>query len=139
MLVVLDTNVLVSALLKRNSPPGKILNVILEGKLRIAINEQIISEYNTVLYRPRLKIPPENAEAILRLISQFSLWMDEIPFSISQDPIIDPDDLPFAEVAICSQAEALITGNMKHFKFLQAYPVKVLLPQEFIKEYDHLF
>ena len=55
MLIVLDTNVLVSAQLKRNTPPSAILDAILEKKLQIAVDNRILSEYQQVLGRPRYK------------------------------------------------------------------------------------
>jgi len=138
MLIVLDTNVLVSALLKRNSAPGKIIDAILEGKLRIAVDKRIIDEYAVVLHRPRLNIPPEKADPVLGFLSQSAQWVDDPVVDFPKEKITDPGDLPFAEVAICGQAEALVTGNLKHFTFLQGFPLKVLLPQAFIKEYEQL-
>jgi uncharacterized protein len=58
MRVVLDTNVLVSAFLKPRSKPAKILRLILQGNLEIIINEPILSEYQEVLTRPKLRLNP---------------------------------------------------------------------------------
>ena len=55
-----------------------------------------------------------------------------------QDLINGPGDLPFAEIAICSHAEVLITGNLKHFAFMSNSGIKVLLPQEFLADYKHI-
>lgn len=57
MLIVLDTNVLVSAMLKRISKPAQILDAVLDGKIRLAVNEQIVEEHSEVLHRPKLKPP----------------------------------------------------------------------------------
>jgi putative PIN family toxin of toxin-antitoxin system len=138
MLIVLDTNVLVSALLKRDSYPDKVLDAILKGKLQIAVDERIIGEYTVVLHRPRLNIPSEQANSILSFLCLTALWVNISPVDFPQGLVFDPSDLSFAEAAIYGKAEVLITGNMKHFLFLQGYPVKVLLPKEFIKEYEHL-
>ncbi len=61
ILIVLDTNVLVSGLLKRNSPPEKVLDMILAGKVRVAMDERVYDEYTRALARPRLRIPPNQA------------------------------------------------------------------------------
>jgi uncharacterized protein len=137
MLIVLDTDVLVSALLKRHSIPGKILDAILAGKLQIAIDERIRQEYEAVLSRPRFNIPFQQSDAALRFLSQTALWVDVHKVDFPQDLVLDPSDLPFAEVAICGDVEALVTGNLKHFMFLQGYPVKVLLPRAFFDTYAH--
>jgi putative PIN family toxin of toxin-antitoxin system len=138
MLIVLDTNVLVSSLLKRNSNPAIILNAVLEGKIRLAIDERIFEEYTQVLHRPRLNILPAQADSTLRFIAFSALWVQSQPVEFQQDLINDPGDLPFAEIAICSHAEVLITGNMKHFAFMSNSGIKVLLPQEFLADYKHI-
>jgi putative PIN family toxin of toxin-antitoxin system len=138
MLIVLDTNVLVSSLLKRNSNPAIILNAVLEGKIRLAIDERIFEEYTQVLHRPRLNILPAQADSTLRFIAYSALWVQSQSVEFQQDLINDPGDLPFAEIAICSHAEVLITGNMKHFAFMSNSGIKVLLPQEFLADYKHI-
>lgn len=64
-LIVLDTNVLVSGLLKRNSPPGQVLDLILSGAIWLALDARIIDEYSRVLKRPSLKIPSVAARNVL--------------------------------------------------------------------------
>jgi predicted nucleic acid-binding protein len=91
-----------------------------------------------VLHRPRLNILPAQADSTLRFIAYSALWVQSQPVEFQQDLINDPGDLPFAEIAICSHAEVLITGNMKHFAFMSNSGVKVLLPQEFLADYKHI-
>lgn len=138
MLIVLDTNVLVSAMLKRISKPAQILDAVLEGKIRLVVNEQIFEEYSEVLHRPKLKIPLEKADAILRFIAFSAEWVDTQPVQFNPEFIQDRGDLPFAEAAICSGAEVIVTGNLKHFGFLQDTRVNVLLPDEFLKSHPHI-
>lgn len=137
MLVVLDTNVLVSSLLKHDSKPAAILNSILAGKLQIAIDARIFDEYTGVLRRPRLGLPADQVDAILRFIAFSALWVQSPVPDFRLELIPDPGDLPFAEVAIHSCAEVLITGNKKHFAFLSTTGVRVLQPDEFLAEYPH--
>jgi uncharacterized protein len=139
MLIVLDTNVLVSSLLKRNSIPGQILDAILSGKFQVVLDKRIVAEYSHVLHRPHLHISSEQADPILRYLGQSGFWIESYSLNIPLNKIIDPGDLPFAEAAIGSHAKVLVTGNKKHFTFLIDYPVKVLLPQEFISAYKHHF
>lgn len=138
MLIVLDTNIIVSALLKRTSKPAQILDAVLEGKIRLVINEQIFKEYSEVLHRPKLNIPFEKADAILRFISFSAEWADSRPVQLNIETIQDPGDLPFAEAAFSSGAEVIVTGNLKHFGFLKDSQIIVLLPDEFIKSYPHI-
>lgn len=52
--VVIDTNVLVSAMLKRNTPPDKVIRHIFAGNIIPLLNEEILNEYREVLNRPKL-------------------------------------------------------------------------------------
>jgi putative PIN family toxin of toxin-antitoxin system len=135
MLIVLDTNVLVSALLKQPSNPASVLDSVLEGQVRLAVDQRIFEEYTEVLHRPKLNIQPAHADAILRFIAQSALWVEPEPVAFQLDLVLDQDDLPFGEVAVCSRADALVSGNIKHFMFLSEFGIKVLTPQEFLSEY----
>jgi putative PIN family toxin of toxin-antitoxin system len=118
MLIVLDTNVLVSAQLKKSSAPAKILDAFLEGKLQIAVDDRIMDEYQRVLHRPRFNFPTDQVDFVLKFISQNALWVVNFPINFPLEQILDPGDLPFSETAISSNAEALVTGNIKHFTYL---------------------
>ena len=62
---VLDTNVLVSGLLNAHGFPGRLLDAILAGALRITFDDRIEREYREVLARPKFAIPAALREAIL--------------------------------------------------------------------------
>ncbi len=47
--------------------------------------------------------------------------------------ILDADDLPFAEVAVAAQVKALVTGNARHFTFLDRLGIPVLSPADFLQ------
>ena len=135
MPIVLDTNVLVSSLLKRESKPAAILNAILESQIELAIDQRIFEEYCEVLHRPKLNIPTDLADSILRFIAFSALWVQTHPVEFPQGLIKDSEDLPFAAVAVCGAAEVLVTGNVKHFAFMSGFSTKVLTPQEFLADY----
>lgn len=133
MLIVLDTNVLVSGLIKRNSKPEQIIDAILTGKIQLVLDERVFEEYHEVLHRPKLSIPTERADAILRFIAFSSLWIDCEPVDFSIHEIVDDGDLPFAELAI-NKNSILITGNIKHFQYLKSFNIQVLSPDEFLRQ-----
>ena len=66
---VVDTNVLVSALLSRHADAStvKVVEAFQERKFKLLFNREIFSEYYNVLLRPRLKLPEEKVQ---KLISQ---------------------------------------------------------------------
>ena len=65
MKIVLDTNVLVAGLLSPAGACGRVLDLVIEGVIETCVDERILTEYETVLRRPCLAIPPGEARAVL--------------------------------------------------------------------------
>ena len=68
--VVLDTNILVSALMSKHGNPAKILNMFLSGALVLIYCDEILNEYEDVLYRPRLHISANDADTVMAAVQQ---------------------------------------------------------------------
>ena len=120
---VLDTNVLVSALLSPFGTPAIIYRMFLTGMLNLVVSADIIEEYEDVLHRSRLKIQTVDADAVLSAIYQCAETVQPIR---STDALPDEDDRVFYDTAKTAGAY-LITGNKKHFPQAQF----VLSPAEF--------
>ena len=109
--VVVDTNVLVSALITRNesSPTVKILRYISENKIIPVYSEEIIKEYNEVLHRAKFKLPDE---IIVRLLNDIVSNGFEV-----KEEMPDPKDIVFYAVTLSAsyKESVLVTGNEKHF------------------------
>jgi putative PIN family toxin of toxin-antitoxin system len=75
MLVVLDTNVLVSALLNETGRPARVIDLALENRFQVAYDNRILGEYEDVLARPELHIRPSRARAV---IAHLSLQADSL-------------------------------------------------------------
>jgi putative PIN family toxin of toxin-antitoxin system len=133
MLVVLDTNVLVSGLLNGSGSPGKILDLALEDRFRIAYDDRIFGEYEDVLVRPELHLKPSRVEAVLAYFELSGVLIDTHP--LPPMGYADPDDLPFAEVFISSGADALVSGNLRHFTPLLEQGLAVYSPKKFLESY----
>lgn len=135
MIIVVDTNIIVSGLLKPNSSSGSILKLILSGKIKLGIDNRIISEYREILLRKKFSFEKELVEYILEGIEFDGIKIISEPLNIS---LPDKDDLPFLEVAVAGNIKILITGNKKHFPQNNFRDVKILSPVEFIRDYDKL-
>jgi len=131
--VVLDTNVLVSSLLSQKSWPAKILDLILDDYIQVAYDDRILEEYEEVLARPELHIPPARMLAVIDHIELSGQFIT--PKQLSTEGYTDPDDIMFAEVFITSNADALITGNLKHYKPLLKENAVVLSPAQFMAKF----
>ena len=125
--IVLDTNILVSALLSPEGNSAKIYKMFLTGRLSLVYSNEIFEEYQDVLFRPRIGIPADDAEIVLAAVWQYGKKI--MPLS-SANTMIDEDDRIFYDTA--KNADAfLITGNKRH------YPQDsfIFTPAEFI-EYE---
>ena len=127
--IVLDTNVLVSALLLQGSVPDQVLDTVLSGRSRLVLDGRIMREYRTVLERPEFGFPAERVEDVLVLLDR-SEWILADPMDLR---IPDEADLPFIEVAVAGGADALVTGNTKHFAMSKGQlDVRVLTPRQYL-------
>jgi len=66
--VVLDTNVVVSALVRPDGLQDQVLRLALAGKLQLCVSEAVLEEYARVLPRPKLKLRPEEIRTALAKI-----------------------------------------------------------------------
>jgi uncharacterized protein len=133
MRIVLDTNMLVSGLLNPDGKPGRIVDLILGGRLRLLYDDRILGEYLDVLARPQLAIDPSLAHVVVGNIRLTGERVTALP--LPEDTLPDPEDMPFAEIAISGETEVLVTGNAKHFSRLRDRGVMVLSPAEFLKRF----
>ena len=131
MRIVLDTNVLVSGLLNPHGVPGRIVDLLLNGKLSLLYDDRILSEYRDVLERPYLGIQASRSQAFLSYVRLSGERVSAQPLPV--DLLPDPDDLAFAEIALAGAADALVTGNLKHFQGLEEVGVKTASPVEFLR------
>ena len=111
MLVVIDTNILVSALWSRNGAPAKILGLVINGNITPCYDWRILSEYQQVLSRPKFRFSPAETNALLD-------WIKTSGNSVIANPVedvfSDESDKKFYEVARTCNA-TLVTGNLKHY------------------------
>ena len=132
MIVVLDTNVLVAGLLKPYGPSAAVLRLVLTGIVQVAHDYRILAVYREVLSRPVFGFAPAAVDAFLAQIEEDGVAVTPPPVSF---PWPDPTDAPFWETALAAGAEALITGNRRHFPKKKVGP-RVVLPAEFITEFE---
>jgi putative PIN family toxin of toxin-antitoxin system len=124
--VVLDTNVLVSALLSPFGAPAKVGNMAVSRQLVPCYDGRILSEYHQVLARPRFRLDPAKVRRILDAITDNGMAFSSKPLHI---PLPDPDDACFAEISEAANA-VLITGNLRHYPdFPRAMSVQDFLSQ----------
>lgn len=113
--VVFDTNVLVSAALKKDSVPGLTVQLAFDGSIIPVLNKEIEREYREVLSRPKFHLTEDIIADILSQFQEQGIYVDADPQDID---LPDPKDLVFYEVVMEERKEHdtfLVTGNNKHF------------------------
>jgi uncharacterized protein len=126
--IVLDTNVVVSALLSPRGPPGLIVDLVIEGGLEVAHTPRIVAEYRDVLARPRLALDPADVDHVLSVIEDRGVPAIAPPWPLA---LPDPSDGEFLACAAAAVA-IVITGNIRHFPAGSRRGVDVLSPRAFV-------
>lgn len=111
--VVLDTNILISALLNPQGPPAQVfVMTILDPETRLCVSADLYAEYEEVIRRPRLNRSDREIQATLRTIREKGFWVKPTE---KVRACSDPDDDIFLECAQAEHANYLVTGNLKDF------------------------
>jgi uncharacterized protein len=129
--VVIDTNVLVSGIIDPHGAPGRVVDAVIGERLIVLYDDRIFAEYRAVLRRPALGFSRTDIDMLLDFIERAGEAI-----SAAALPLLLPDtsDLPFVEVAISGQADALITGNAKHYKPERGVlEINLTTPADFLK------
>ena len=132
--VVIDTNVVISALLF-GGIPGKLIELWKNGRIKPLVSKKIIDEYLKVLAYPKFNLSGEEIN--------YLLYQEILPFfeviSVQQRPVIvkkDPSDDKFILCAQSGKAKVIISGD-QHLLSLTSYKeLKILSPSEFLEEYE---
>lgn len=129
MRVVLDTNVLVSAILTPGGSAHQVVQLVLRGDLQLCVDGRIVEEYREVLNRGEFKFSAQATGMFLGSLLEEAQQVFPTPVP-GRFP--DDSDRAFVEVALGGQAEALITGNVRHFRAAESRGVAVKPPGEFL-------
>ncbi|MFZ5967574.1 MAG: putative toxin-antitoxin system toxin component, PIN family [Bacillota bacterium] len=122
---VVDTNILVSALLSPSGAPARVFDHVLNGNVIMCFDSRIIAEYQEVLARPKFKFDPKTVSQVIDFILHTGMSLVPEPLTVEFE---DEDDKAFYEVAISAKSH-LVTGNVKHFS---KDPI-VVTAQEFLE------
>ena len=142
---VLDTNVLISALLarraRRATPPLQCVELAARGTFRLVTSPPLVTELTRALAYPKLKIPPDAAHAFAALVVSLA-EPDGLVAIAGRLAVLtrDPADNAVLESALVGHAAFLVTGNPKHFaerpgEYLEhdRSGVHILSPREFLQ------
>ena len=130
MRIVLDTNVLISALSFPDSKPDEILSHIRRGEIELFTSEFILSELGRVLNN-KFRFTKSETEARLRAIRGVAHLVtptERLTLVTAKD-----DDNRILECAVTAQVEFLVTGDKQHLLPLGSYGgIKIVSPAQFL-------
>lgn len=125
---VIDTNVIVSSMLKHNSVPGIILDLVINKTIVPLLNDEILDEYKEVLIRNKFGFSSKDVDNLIDNIRYNSIFLKR---EQTLEDFIDEDDIVFYEIVMSARNTMdayLVTGNIKH------YPIRnyVVTPKEML-------
>ena len=112
---VLDTNVLVSAMLNKSSVPAMILDEAADGSIAPLYDDDILAEYEDVLHRKKFPFAERDIRAVIEAIKSRGIHVEAGAVDVT---LPDMDDVIFYAVVMEKRKETdayLVTGNLKHF------------------------
>ncbi len=128
-LAVLDTNIIVSAGIRSEGAPAKLVtDWVLDGQVQLVTSPLIVDEYRDIVKRPKFRrfgFPPHWLEFLIEesiYLSDPVRWPHAVP---------DPKDMPFLALAHFAGAW-LVTGNLRHFPEEIREGVMVLSPSDYL-------
>jgi putative PIN family toxin of toxin-antitoxin system len=109
---VIDTNVLVSAMISPSGNEALLLLAVKQGLVRPCFSPALLEEYSEVLARPKFAFSPDEITALIDLFQRQSDRVHPAPLSgISPDP----KDDKFMACALAARADFVVTGNKRDF------------------------
>ncbi len=133
--IILDTNIIVSALIS-NSIPTKILyELVLTQKVKTCLSDEIYFEYYEVMNRDRFAKFPDfksKADLVLNRLREISIFYKP---DRKIEILTDTSDNKFLELSAVSYADFLITGNTLDFQLTEFEYTKIMTPREYWDQY----
>ncbi len=130
--IVIDTNVIVSALIGSGYPSKILYNLVFEKKVIVCTSADVFKEYIEVLNREKFRKYPDfvaKAEIVINKLYELSIkYLPSARLTVIQD---DADNR-ILELAVTAQADYIVTGNTRDFIFNQYEGIKVVSPEQLI-------
>lgn len=135
---MIDTNVLIGALLKRGGHNREVIRACLESKWKPLIGQALFMEYEDVLGRGQLfRLCPLSQRERQEFFAAFLSVCEWVEIYFSWRPNLpDEGDNHIVELAIAGGAEMIVTNNVRDFRRAQLrFPgLRIVSPDDFLKE-----
>jgi putative PIN family toxin of toxin-antitoxin system len=132
--VVLDTNVLVSAVVYGGNP-RKVLQAAISGAVDLSVSETIIKELQQVLQRPRFGLSVQFIQNTIAELTSIAEWV--VPTKHHQLVDEDPSDNFVLDCAVAAEADYLVTGDDHLIRLKACGSVRIVNSQQFVEILEH--
>ncbi len=133
MRIVLDTNVLISAILFPGGPPEQVLRLAIEGRVELVTSATLLTEYARVLTEKFAHSESQASERVRRIVSIAEIVK---PQERVEEIAEDPEDDRVLEAALAAEAQIIVSGD-KHLLRLRSWKgIPVQRPAEFLAEFE---
>ena len=129
--IIIDTNVLVSALIQRNYPYFIVYNYVFENLVEVCISKELFEEYLEVLNRPKFSKYPDFTRKAELILAQIEAKSSKFQPTQQVNIIQDDADNRLLELALASKANFIITGNTNDFTMSHFQGTKIVSPKEY--------
>ena len=133
VLVVLDSSVLVAGFRSRRGASFRTLELLRDGRFRIAMSVALALEYEAVLVRHARELDLSRMEAIGLIDSLCSIACCQDVHFLWRPTLRDPRDEFVLELAVASVSEAIVTHNVRDFRGADAFGIQVVTPGAFLR------
>jgi len=128
--IVLDTNVLISAILF-GGPPREVLKLVISGTVGCSLSLALLDELRDVLRRPKFKFSPEQSFNVLEeLHAACDIINPAVRISVIAE---DPDDNKVLECAVEAKSAFIVSGDKHLLDLVEFRGIKILTPTAYIK------
>jgi len=134
--IVIDTNVIVSALIQRSYPNFIINELFIENKFELCVSDELMAEYYDVLARPKFSKFQDFYIRAESLLAEVETKATKFFPTIVVELISDDDDNMILELADECEADFIITGNSTDFTFPLYKKTKIVTPKEYWENYS---
>ncbi|QQR80532.1 MAG: putative toxin-antitoxin system toxin component, PIN family [Deltaproteobacteria bacterium] len=136
-MVVVDTNVLLAALITSKGWSFRLLEKMLNHDIEYLVSLKLISEYWSVVTRhenmKKIPLSLNEIEALLAIIAQNGIYQDV--YYRWRPNLSDESDNFILELAIAGQADSIVTFNRKDFEIAELkFDLSILSPRDFLQK-----
>jgi len=129
MTIVIDTNVIISALLF-GGKPQRVFEMVLKGTVRMAMSKEMLDEIAGVLQGRKFRYPPEMALGIVRELESISDLV--VPLRRIEAIRVDPYDNMVLDCAVTAGADCIVTGDAHLLELKEFETIRIVSPAQFL-------